>query len=133
MMSELNEMKTIQLALGKSCPEATLFRNNTGTGWQGSRVEHLQNGTMLIHNPRPLNAGLCKGSSDLIGFTEVVITADMIGKKVAVFTALEAKLLRRSKTSEEQLNFIRVVKEAGGRAGIVQTHQQGADIIHNKQ
>ena len=30
-------------------------------------------------------------SSDLIGFTEVVITPEMVGKTVAIFTAIECK------------------------------------------
>lgn len=95
---------------------AVVFRNHTGLGWQGKY--HQQNGgTVILQNARPLMAGLCKGSSDLIGWHTVTITKDMIGQDVAIFTAIEVKG-DRGRPTAEQKNFIEAVNNAGGIAFI---------------
>lgn len=93
-----------------------LFRNNTGTGWQG--VAHHMRGKMLLVNPRPLHAGLCKGSSDLIGITKVKITPDMVGQTLGVFTALEIKT-GNTRVTKEQKNFVQMVNDMGGIGKII--------------
>ena len=99
------------LLLSRSKTGARLFRNNTGTAYQGQRVR-TQNG-FIITNPRPVHFGLCKGSSDLIGWTPHVITEADLGKTVAIFTAIEVKT-KGVKVTPEQRNFIARVNEAGG-------------------
>lgn len=86
--------------------KGVLFRNNVGTAYQE------YNGVKRI-----INFGLCKGSSDLIGWTEVTITPEMVGQKMAIFTAIEVKL-EKGKVSKEQENFINQVNGAGGIAKI---------------
>lgn len=61
---------------------------------------------------------LCPGASDLIGWYSTIITPDMVGKRIAVFTAFEVKTAT-GKVSQEQANFITQVKENGGIAGIL--------------
>ena len=113
----MKESKNQKQALIDASREGfTLFRNNVGTGWQG-KVERRQ-GFLLIENPRPLHAGLCKGSSDTIGWMPITITPEMVGRKVAVFTAYEFKATNRSTVRKEQANFINTVKSVGGIAGI---------------
>lgn len=131
MSKETNLMKTIQLALGK-LPNVKLFRNNTGMGWQGTRMK-APAGLVTLSDARPLDAGLCKGSSDLIGWTSVVITPEMVGKKVALFTALEIKNESGRITTEQQ-NFVDQVAQAGGIAGIVRTPEFAENLIsyHSK-
>lgn len=90
-----------------------LFRNNTGMGWVGKLLKRTRDAVTLQH-PRPLHAGLCNGSSDLIGWTPVVVTPEMVGKTVAVFTAVEVKLHPRSKREPEQEAFIAAVNRFGG-------------------
>lgn len=92
------------------------FRNNTGMGWAGTVVDKTAD-TITLKNPRPLHAGLVTGGSDMIGWTTVEITAEMVGRRVAVFTALELKT-GRAKATEEQQNFIDRVRKAGGFAGV---------------
>jgi hypothetical protein len=93
-----------------------LFRNNTGVGFQGKRA--TINSRQVIIEPRQITFGLCVGSSDLIGWTEKIVTSDMIGQKIAIFTALEVKNLS-GKTTKEQINFIKQVRKSGGIANIM--------------
>ena len=79
-----------------SRPGSRMFRNNTGVR---GRVRF----------------GLCKGSSDLIGYTEVKITPAMVGKKVAVFTAIEVKK-PKGRPTPEQAEFIACTESSGGLA-----------------
>lgn len=92
----------------------TLFRNNTGKGWVGKIISHAD-GILTLLNPRPLNAGLCVGSSDLIGWTKIKITNDMVGHYISVFTACEIKT-ENLKPTKEQASFINAVKNQGGIA-----------------
>jgi hypothetical protein len=93
-----------------------LFRNNTGTAFQGKRA--VINSRPIITEPRQITFGLCVGSSDLIGWTEKIITKDMIGQKIAIFTALEVKNLS-GKATKEQINFIKQVRKSGGIGNIM--------------
>ena len=75
--SETKIQQEIRLAVGQE-KNLRLFRNETGT----------------LPDPRTgkwVQFGLCKGSSDLIGFKEVVIDESHIGQKLAVFTSIEVK------------------------------------------
>jgi len=113
-MQEKNIQKNIMLAVS---PETKIFRNNVGVAWIGQSVK-LKSGDVLIKNPRIFHAGLCKGSSDLIGWTTKTITPEMVGSKVAVFTAIEVKKTEKSPVRPEQVKFIDAVKRDGGMCGI---------------
>lgn len=106
---------------------AKLFRNNTGTAWAGEVIGKTKN-TITLKDPRPLHAGLCKGSSDLIGWLPVLITPDMIGQTVAVFSAIEAKT-KTGRVSQDQINFIANVSQAGGRAGVARSKEDAKKIL----
>lgn len=94
-----------------------LFRNNVGTGWVGKIIDSTREKITLV-SYRKLDSGLCVGSSDLIGWTVVDITPEMVGRKIAVFTALELKT-KNLQATKEQKNFIEQIKKSGGIAGIV--------------
>jgi hypothetical protein len=117
-MKELELQNKIRKRLSEHGRTVT-WRNNVGTGWVGD-VNRLTDGSILLKNPRPLHAGLCTGSSDLIGMTEVTITPDMVGKKIAVFTALEVKT-KTGRATPDQMNFIHQVLKSGGIAGVVRS------------
>ena len=55
---------------------------------------------------------------DLIGWKQIVITPDMVGKTIAIFTALEVKY-GSTRTTEEQQNFIDQVNKSGGYGKII--------------
>lgn len=103
-MNETNIMKSIMLA-PHGCK---FFRNNTGA--------------MKDENGRLVRFGLCKGSSDLIGFRPTVITPEMVGQTVAIFAAIEVKT-PTGKPTPEQLHFLERVKALGGIAGIARSPQ----------
>ena len=103
-----------------------LFRNNVGKGWVGKLIKSTRESITLV-GYRPLNSGLCVGSSDLIGWTTIEITPEMVGRKVAVFTALELKT-KKLQATKEQLNFIEQIQIAGGIAGIVRKIEDVQEI-----
>ena len=86
---------------------------------------YARQGVILFDNPVGatrtenggfLRYGLFPGSSDLIGWREVEITPEMVGKRVAVFVAHECKR-HGERPTESQANFIAQVRRAGGIAG----------------
>ena len=111
-MSERAIQNAILIAAGAH--GLTLWRNNTGQAWAGA-VTKLRDGSIQITNPRPLHAGLCKGSADLIGLRRIVITADMVGQTIAQFVAIEVKQPGRAPTPEQR-RFLDFVRERGGCA-----------------
>ena len=104
-MNETNLQQLIRLATSKA--GAKLFRNNCG-GFKDHTGRWISFG---VANP---------GGSDLIGWTPVTITPDMVGKKIAVFTAIEVKT-PTGKIRPEQTNFIDRVRLDGGIAGIARS------------
>lgn len=124
-MNETTVLHNIMLAVGTT-PGVRIFRNNTGMGWQG-KSKRIPAGVLIVE-PRPLHAGLCPGSSDLIGWQEVTITPDMVGTKIARFVAIEVKT-NTGRVSPDQVNFIRAVREAGGIAEVCRTADEARDLF----
>lgn len=117
MSSESELLQSIRLRHSRG--PVRLFRNNVGVAWQGE-ARTLPNGDILIRRPRRVVYGLISGSSDLIGWRTVTVTPEMVGWPLAQFVAVEAKS-ERGKATEEQHEFNRAVRAAGGVAGIVRT------------
>lgn len=127
-MNETSILQTIRLGLSQS-PAVRIFRNNVGTGWAGSKIVRNANGSITIHDPRPLHAGLCVGSSDLIGWQSVVVTQEMVGKPVAIFLAVEVKRPKKNPTPE-QTNFLERVAAAGGISGVARSVEDARNITN---
>ena len=98
-MTETQLLAEIRLALGRD-PRVVLWRNNVGT----ARHEGTD---------RPVQYGLCVGSSDLIG---IVTMANGCGR----FFALEVKT-PTGRVSREQQLFLALVHRRGGYACIVRS------------
>ena len=112
LSNEAYVQNKIRLAVGSG--NVRLFRNNTGA--------------LLDMQGRLVKFGLCKGSSDLIGFRSITITPDMVGQKIAVFSAIEVK--DKGKATVEQKNFINIINNAGGYAGVAKNVNDAKKILY---
>lgn len=95
---ETNIMKKVMVEAVKF--GYTLMRNNTGL-------------FMTLDGSRKVNAGLGKGTHDLIGWRCITITPEMVGKQVAVFASCEAKTAKGTMRPEQQA-FLDIVRKKGG-------------------
>lgn len=116
-MTETDLLRAIQLAA--SPLSMRLFRNNCGS-LQDATGRWVKYG---VANP---------GGSDLIGWTTVTITPEMVGQQIAVFSAIEVKTLK-GKASSQQLQFIRAVQDSGGIAGVARSIQNLNEIINARR
>jgi len=55
-----------------------------------------------------------KGAPDMIGFDSIIITPDMVGKRVAVFVGSELKATKNDKLKTPQKNFKKLIVSMGG-------------------
>ena len=101
--AETNILNGVRLKISSMC---RTFRNNVGlfTTEHGDKIR----------------TGLCKGSSDLIGWVPVEVTPDMVGSQVCIFLAIEVKS-GRGRASHPQLNFINQINGAGGIAFVTRS------------
>ena len=113
---ETTLQQEIRLALGQ-LPDLRMFRNQVG------QLPDLRTG-------RPVQFGLAKGSSDLIGFKTIEVTSDMVGQKLAVFTSIVVKTAK-GKLSPMQHNWLSCVRKAGGITGVARSVQDAIQIISN--
>lgn len=104
MHREANVLRTVQ-AIGTGA--VRLFRNAVGG------VCDQRTGNWIRY-------GLCEGSSDLIGWQSIEITPEMVGRRVAVFVALECKS-ETGRATPEQERFVAAVNAAGGIGAIVRS------------
>lgn len=94
---------------------ARLLRNNVGvmTDDKGNVVRYGVGGN---------------GGSDCIGETTIVITPEMVGREMAIFTAAEVKANGR-KPTEAQTAFLNMVRERGGIAVVVYKVEDFAEAV----
>ena len=88
-----------------------MFRTNSGMGWAGKSVR--KDDAIIIKNARPFH-GMPEGWPDLTGWETVVITPDMVGQKIAVFSVVEVKT-GSTKLSKKQNQFKELILKMGGR------------------
>lgn len=67
------------------------------------------------------------GTSDAIGLHAITITPDMVGRQVAVFTAIEAK--DQGKLTPQQRRFLLVIHDLGGIAGCARSLDDAQRIL----
>ncbi len=138
MASEGNVQRSIWIAMGAV---SRLFRLNTGKGWVSNLgpkkgVHRLADGSIHILAPRSIALGFglvsgepVVGACDLPGWTSIVITPEMVGRTLAVFTSVEAKKTEGGEVSKEQKNWMEQVIGAGGIAGIAASPEEALKIV----
>lgn len=152
--TETQTQREIWLALGTDC---RLFRVNTGRGYisnasdrpkrlsandrgtayiNGKTIQ-LKAGDVIIHKGRPVALGMAfadgspvVGTTDLIGYTIVKITPDMVGKSLPVYTAVDAKQEGGGRVSKDQQNYVEQINRVNGIAGIADSAQSARAIIN---
>jgi hypothetical protein len=119
---------------------STLFRSNSGKGFLSnmgpSGVQWHTDGSVTIQAARPVGLGLAltsgdtvPGLTDLTGYTTVVITPEMVGRKVAVFTGMEVKRSKGGERKKHQVNYAMNVANAGGIAGFANSVEAGKELV----
>ena len=111
-MSEQELQQRIRLELGRG--PVRLWRNNVG-------ALRDQRGQLVSY-------GLCRGSSDLIGLRRLTIGPEHLGQSLAVFVAIEVKSERGRLTAEQQ-QFLEVVREFGGLAGVARSLPEASALL----
>ncbi len=105
-----------------------LFRNNIGLGWLGRMIKEIprmgERPDVLLKSPHKVKFGLFPGSADLIGWRSIVITPEMVGRRVAVFLSAEAKS-RDGELEPDQATWLNNVRAAGGIAYVA----RGVDSV----
>lgn len=114
MRREANVLRTVQ-AIGTGV--VRLFRNAVGG------VCDQRTGNWIRY-------GLCEGSSDLIGWQSVTITPEMVGRRVAVFVALECKS-ETGRVTPEQERFIAAVNLSGGIGAVVRSDTEARKALEH--
>lgn len=112
--AETDLQQRIRLALGTH-PELRIFRNQVGS----------------LPDPRTgrlVQFGLARGSADLIGWRTIVVTPEMVGQRIAVFTSLEIKT-PTGRLAPAQRHWLQAVDQAGGIAGVVRSVGDALRIV----
>jgi hypothetical protein len=77
---------------------------------------------------RLVTFGLARGSADLIGWRTVLVTQDMVGQQLAVFTSIEVKT-PTGRLAPLQANWLDAVQNAGGIAGVARSVCDANEIL----
>lgn len=96
------------------------FRVQVGRCYAGTVIRQWTEGGikfMTLKNAYPMSLGV-PGKPDYEGWHTVVIGLEHVGRKAAIYTAIEGKT-PDGRVSAEQEHFMRVVREAGGIAFVV--------------
>jgi hypothetical protein len=89
-----------------------MFRINAGCGWISNKIKR-QGEFMILHNPRPLQAGP-EGWFDVCGWTSIDVTMEMVGMKIAVFTGEEFKRVKNDAPRGKQKTLGDLLVQMGG-------------------
>lgn len=116
-MTEAELQARVMRGIG-SRPDTRVFRNQVG-------VYRLEDGRVIA-------SGLCKGSSDLVGWKIMEVTPSLLpsllGRRIAVFVSIEIKT-STGRVSPEQANWVNAVRKAGGLAGVARSLEEAQQIL----
>ena len=99
-------------------PFGRLWKNYTG------HVMTMDSRRIKVGIPPPKGKGEGAGGSDQLGWETIEITPEMVGEKIAIFTAKELKTYG-DRLKDNQADFLTLVYKNGGRASIVWEREDG--------
>jgi len=105
-----------------------LWRNETSGAWVGRYEGRDKQGRVILSNARMIQAGLAKGSADLIGVQARSITADDVGKTIGQFVSIEVKQ-PKGRVAKAQKVWMEVVRRMGGKAVIARRPDDARDLL----
>jgi len=130
-------MNRVLIAL--SAAGLTVWRNNTAVGWAGKsfalkpgETYRARGGERVVLGARPIKAGLCEGSADIVGIEAVTITPDMVGRTVAIFHAWEVKD-GSGRLSTPQRRFLDHVEDRGGVGVVVRSVDEALHAVFTRR
>lgn len=117
-----------------------LFKNVRGGAYPIAEIKPLiallfkgkfNAAALMAGSLKPRQFGLsCPGASDLIGYTMVEITPEMVGKRLPLFTVIEAKTEDGTLDREgKQEHFLDVIAQSGGFAGVARSKEDARKIM----
>lgn len=124
-MTETDLQREIQIAL--SDESTRLLRNTVGFGWQGSNFT-IRRGCLVAGAARAVSFGLGPGTSDLVGPHSIIITPEMVGRRIAVFATIEVKEFGKYPT-REQRQFLAAMTALGALAGVARSIDEARQIV----
>jgi VRR-NUC domain len=92
------------------------------------RLFRMQVGNFELIDGRRIVCGI-KGMSDLIGYRSITVTPEMVGTKIAVYAAVEVKS-SQGRFRDGQLEFLDMVRAAGGIAGVARSLHDARSILY---
>lgn len=93
--------------------DVRLWRNNVGFYKDGARA---------------IRYGLCNGSADFIGLQSMLVTPVMVGKRIAVFLAIESKAPNKD-AADHQQTWLEEVRDAGAIAGVARNAEEAEALL----
>ena len=113
-MDGLNNECNLMINARGNLYRGTQFKNIPG--WLVASIKKvIKSKFLILINPGRIETGLMAGASDQVGITSIVITPEMVGESIGVFTAIESKSLK-DRWQPFQKEFLKMVADAGGIA-----------------
>jgi VRR-NUC domain len=127
--AEAGILRGILLALGSKIG-TRLFRNTVGVAYVG-RIVEKSNGSITLAPYRVVTHGLAPGSSDLIGWQAYEIQPRDVGRRFAVFLAVEVKAAQGT-LEPEQSAFLDALERSGGIAICARSEDEARKLLDEK-
>ena len=102
-------------------PDMRVWPNVSSEVWVGKYVGRTRNGDTVLREARSIKAGLCKGSSDIIGIAPG-----------GLFLAIEGKTGRAVARTNQRV-FIKLVNDLGGLATVARSPEDVAKLLRRTQ
>lgn len=123
-MAESELYRSIPLAFSNG--DTRLWRANAGLAWAGTILQRTPR-TLTLMDYRPIKLGP-DGFSDLFGVKRTLITPEMAGRYLGVFSGIECKS-ERGKPTDQQALFLDLLRSMHAYHGIARSIEDARRIL----